>query len=89
MEDKIGQLYEGRISGMINSGFFVQLPNTIEGLVKFSDLMDDYYIFDEKRMIAIGEGSQKIYKLGDKVKVEVKSASKELRKIDFLLVERI
>lgn len=88
MEDKVGEKFDGKISGMISSGIFVELPNTIEGMVRFEDMEDDFYTFDEKRMIVIGEGSKKILKLGDKVVVKLKQASKESRRIDFYLVNR-
>ncbi len=86
MQDKVGQVFEGKVSGIINSGIFVELPNTIEGMVRFEDMEDDFYVFDEDRMVAQGQGSKKMIKLGDKMKVQVKRADKDTRRIDFYLV---
>lgn len=70
MQDRIGQEFEGIISSVTSFGVFVELPNTIEGLVHITDLDDDYYIFNEAHLSLIGERTKKLYKLGDKVKVE-------------------
>ena len=83
MEDKIGEEYEGIISSVTSFGMFVELPNTIEGLIRFEDLGDEYFIYDEERKRLIGERTNTTYKIGDKVKIRVKSASKMLRQIDF------
>ncbi len=88
MEDHVNEIFNGRINGVMKSGFFVELPNTIEGFVRYDDLNDDYYEFDETRMIAIGSGSKKIIKMGDSVTVKVKAASKKLGTIDFTLIRR-
>ncbi|EQB89421.1 ribonuclease R [Clostridium punense] len=69
MSEKIGEEFEGIISSVTNFGMFVELPNTIEGLVHISALGDDYYIFDEKHMALIGERTKNMYRLGDSVKV--------------------
>lgn len=89
MMDKIGKQYIGKISGMISSGMFVALDNTIEGFIKFDDMEDDYYKYDDKKMFVIGEATHRVYKFGDKVRVEVKSANKEMRKVDFYLIGRL
>ncbi len=86
MEDKIGYQYDGIVAGVTAFGIFVELPNTIEGLVHITDLNDDYYLFDEKSLKLIGERKRKEYFLGQKVRVRVKKASKKLRQIDFELV---
>jgi len=88
MEDKIGFVYDGIVSGIIMSGFFVELPNTIEGLVKFES-MDDYFEFDEKRMVAIGQGSHQVIALGDKVKIKVKATDKKSAQIDFTFIRKL
>lgn len=63
---------------------FVELENTIEGLIRFEDLgSDEYFIYDEERKILTGEHTKKTYKIGDVVTIKVKNASKELRQIDF------
>lgn len=87
MLDKIGCEYEGIISGVTNYGLYVQLPNTVEGLIKFSTMEDDYYIYDEKHYCAIGEHTRKIYRLGDPIKVKVSNVDMYSRNIDFLLAE--
>lgn len=84
MEKKVGEIYQGVVSSITSFGMFVELENTIEGLVRFSDLgSDEYYIYDEDRKILIGENTKKTYKIGDTVTIKVKSASKLLREIDF------
>lgn len=84
MSDKIGQVFQGIISGVTNWGIYVELPNTIEGMVALSMLDDDYYEFNEKSMMVFGKRTGKSYRLGDKVTVVVSKVSKELGTIDFL-----
>lgn len=84
METKIGEVYEGIISSITKFGIFVRLENTIEGLVRLESL-DDYYIYDDSNKRLIGKRTNKIYKLGDKVTVEVQDANKERREIDFII----
>lgn len=86
MKDKIGEEYEGIISGITSWGMYVELPNTVEGLVHVSEMDDDYYIFDEQHYLFIGERRKKIYRLGDKVKVKLIKADLIQRTIDFSLV---
>ncbi|NLL70424.1 MAG: ribonuclease R [Epulopiscium sp.] len=86
MSDKIGDIYEGMISGITSWGLYVELPNTVEGLVHVTSLDDDYYIYDEEHHLFIGEHTKKIYRLGDRVKVEVVKADLIQRTIDFHLV---
>lgn len=87
MQDKIGQEYEGIVSSVTQFGIFVELENTVEGLIRFENLGNEYFIYDENRKRLIGENSNKVYKLGDKVKIRVVSANKLLRQIDFEIVE--
>ncbi len=87
MREHIGESFEGVISGVTSWGMYVELPNTIEGMIRVSEMKDDYYIYDEERYQMIGEHTKKIYKLGQKVTVEVVNADKILRTIDFALVE--
>ena len=87
MQDKIGEVYEGIISSVTNFGIFVELENTVEGLVKFENISDEYFIFDENRRMLIGEKTRETYKIGDKVTVRVISASKALRQVDFEIVK--
>lgn len=83
MEKRIGEEYEGIVSSVTSFGIFVELENTVEGLIRFDDLGDEYFIYDEDRKRLIGERTNKTYKIGDKVKIRVKKASKIVRQIDF------
>lgn len=87
MSGRIGEEFEGIISSVTSFGFFVELPNTIEGLVHISDLDDDYYIYDEKHLCLIGERTKKIYRLGDEVKIMVTKVDIELREIYFKILK--
>jgi ribonuclease R len=86
MENKIGEEYEGIISSITSFGIFVELENTIEGLVRYERLGDEYYIYNDELKQAIVERTNKTYKIGDKVKIRVADANKELRKIDFEII---
>ena len=88
MEKKIGEVYEGIISSVTSFGIFVQLENTVEGLVRFENIGNEYFIFDENAKRLIGEKTRKIYKIGDKVTVEVISANKMLRQVDFKVIKK-
>ena len=83
MESKIGEEYEGIVSSVTNFGIFVELDNTVEGLIRYEKLGDEYFIYNEETRQAIGENSGKVYKIGDKVKIRVANASKLMRQIDF------
>lgn len=83
MQSKIGKEYEGIISSITSFGMFVELPNTVEGLIHFEDLENEYFIYDEERKTLQGEKSKKIYKIGDSIKVCVIFADKLTRKVDF------
>jgi len=83
----INQKFTGIISSITGFGLFIELPNTIEGLIKLSDMNDDFYIFNEKAMILFGERKRKQYRLGQEVNIIVKNANKETRTIDFLLAD--
>ena len=87
MEDKIGEEYEGIVSSVTNFGIFVELENTVEGLIRYENLGDEYFIYNEEKRQAIGERSNKIYKIGDKVRIRVVEANKLLRRIDFEILE--
>ena len=86
MEGKVGEEYEGIVCSVTPFGMFVELENTVEGLVRFEDMGDEYFIYDEERKILIGEQTKKTYKIGDSVKIQVKSASKILRQVDFKII---
>ena len=83
MQQKIGEEYEGIISSVTQFGVFVELENTVEGLVRFDNLGDEYYEYDENKKVLIGENTRETFKIGDKMKVRVVNASKELKQVDF------
>ena len=85
MESKVGEEYNAIISSITSFGIFAELDNTIEGLIRYDSLGDEYFIYDEERKILIGEITKKTYKIGDKIRIRVLRASKELREIDFEL----
>lgn len=86
MLDKIGEEFSGVISSVTNFGMFVELPNTVEGLVHVSFLTDDYYHYDERSQALIGERTANIYRVGDEVKVKVAGVNVEEHAVDFELV---
>ena len=86
MSYHLGEEFEGIISGVTGWGLYVELPNTVEGLVHVNTLRDDYYIFDQETYELRGEMTKKVYKLGDKVRVRVADADKMLKTVDFELV---
>lgn len=88
MENKIGEVYDGIISSVTQFGIFVELENTVEGLIRFENLGNEYFIYNEETKQLIGEKTNKIYKIGDKVKIRVISANKLLRQIDFEIVNK-
>lgn len=86
MSDKIGEEYEGIISGVTSFGIFVELDNTVEGLVHISNLIDDYYIYDNDKKILTGEHLGKTYKIGDIVSVRLEKVSIANAEIDFVIL---
>lgn len=86
MLDHIGEEYDGIISSVMNFGLFVQLDNLIEGLIHVNEMRGDYYVYDETTLSLVGERTKKRYRIGDNIRVRVKSASKEERNIDFEIV---
>ncbi|TJX63300.1 ribonuclease R [Soehngenia saccharolytica] len=88
MSSKIGEEYVGLISSVTNFGMFVQLDNTIEGLIHFSNMLDDYYFFDEENYQIIGELTKKVYRIGDEVKIRVIGTDLVNKTIDFELVTK-
>ena len=85
MKNHIGEEFDGVISSVTNFGMFVELENTIEGLVRIVNLDDDYYVYDEQRLTLTGEHSRKTYRIGDVVRVLVVGADDQSRQIDFVL----
>ena len=86
MQNKIGNEYQGIVSGITAFGMFVELENTVEGLIKFEDLGNEYFIYNDENKTLIGEHTKKVYKIGDKVKIKVIYADKQLRRINFKLI---
>lgn len=86
MERFVGQAFDGVICGVTGWGLYVELPNTVEGLVRISDLGDDYYIFDEKLYQLTGEMTKRTYKLGQPIRVEVAGTDRLTRTVDFVPV---
>lgn len=83
MSQYIGEVFEGVVSGVTSWGMYVELPNTVEGMVKVTDLDDDYYFFDEEHYMLVGEHTKKTYKLGERIRVRLVNTDKILRTIDF------
>lgn len=86
MIQHIGDEFEGIVSSVANFGMFIELPNTIEGMVHISNMTDDYYNFDERQMALIGERQAKVFRIGDEVKVKVTHVDVDERMIDFQIV---
>ncbi len=84
---QLGEIFEGMISSVTNFGLFVQLENTIEGLVHISNMNDDYYTFDEKHYLLKGRRTKKSYQLGDRVEVQVVKVDVSSTQADFILVD--
>lgn len=87
MVDKVGEQFEGTVSSITAFGMFVELDNTVEGLIRLSNMDDDYYTYDERALCLIGERTRKIYRIGDKVNVLVTKVTPESRQIDFILAD--
>lgn len=87
MKERIGDKFSGIISGVTSFGMFIELENTIEGLVRVSSMDDDYYQYDEKNHRFIGERTKKIYRLGERVIVQVNKVDVPQKQIDFILIE--
>ena len=85
MEDKIGEVYDGVISGVTNFGLFVQLPSTVEGMISMERLPKAKYEYNETRYNITGGG--RVFALGDKIKIKVDSVSRDIRRINFTLYE--
>ena len=85
MQNKIGEEYEGIISSITSFGMFVELENTVEGLIRFEDMGNEYFVYDENRKTLIGEKTNRVFKIGDQVKIKVIEANKILKKIAFEL----
>ena len=89
MADKVGEEYIGIVSSVTSFGLFIELDNTVEGLVRLADMKDDYYIFDEESYTILGERTKKMFKIGDVVKIKVDSVNVDFKEINFELLEKI
>ncbi|MFD2663224.1 ribonuclease R, partial [Paenibacillus thailandensis] len=87
MLDKVGEEFDGIISSVTSFGMFVELDNTVEGLIRLSELTDDYYHFHEVHMVLIGERTSKVYRIGDEVKIRVARVNMDDHTIDFEMVD--
>ena len=83
MQSRIGNCYEGIISSITSWGIYVELPDTVEGMIHVSKLPGDYFYYDESSYEMVGQGSGKRYKLGEKIKIRVDGIDKMTRTIDF------
>lgn len=89
MEDRVGEEFIGIVSSVTSFGMFIELDNTVEGLVRLADMSDDYYIFDENTFTILGERTKKMYRIGDVVKIKVEKVNVDFKEIDFKLLEKI
>ena len=87
MESQIGEIFEGVISGVTDWGLYVELPNTVEGLVHVNSLMDDYYVYDSVHYTLTGERKKRSFAIGQKVKVRIAQADARERTVDFVLAD--
>lgn len=83
MEQFVGETFEGVISGVTSWGMYVELPNTIEGMVRIADIPGDYFFFEQENYQMVGERTHQVYKLGQRIRVVVSAVDKTLRTIDF------
>jgi ribonuclease R len=86
MEDKIGEEFTAMICSVTNYGFYVELPDTVEGLVPLTELKDDFYVYNENMMNITGQGQGKVFKVGDEIQVKLESVNPEAREITFSIV---
>ena len=84
MSRHVGEFFDGVISGINNYGFYVELPNTVEGMVRLSDLNGDYFVFDEARYELVGERTRRKFKLGQQIRVQVVAVDRFMKTIDFM-----
>ena len=87
MSDKTGEEYDGVVSGVTSFGIFVELENSVEGLVHISNMVDDFYIFNNEKRELYGQTSGRIFRIGDKVKIRVENVSIARAEIDFSLID--
>jgi ribonuclease R len=83
----IGEEFEGIVSSVVSFGMFIELENTVEGLIRVAEMDDDYYVYDEDNLTFIGERTKKTYRIGDTVKIKVDKVDIERREVDFKLLK--
>ena len=89
MADKIGQEFDGVVSSVTSFGMFVELDNTVEGLIRLANMRDDYYIYNQETYSIIGERSKKTFRIGDTVRIKVENVNVDFREIDFSLISKL
>ena len=89
MADKVGQQFDGVVSGVTSFGIFVELENTVEGLIRLANMRDDYYIYNQETYSIIGERSKKTFRIGDSVRIEVDNVNVDFKEIDFRLIGKL
>ncbi|MDU6524849.1 MAG: S1 RNA-binding domain-containing protein, partial [Enterococcus sp.] len=87
MADKVGEEFDGIISSVTKFGIFIELPNTVEGMIHLNELKQDYFHFIENQLALVGERTRQTFKIGQKVRVKVTKSDPETREIDFELLE--
>ena len=89
MADKVGQEFDGVVSSVTSFGMFVELENTVEGLIRLANMRDDYYIYNQETYTIMGERTHKTFKIGDTVRIKVDNVNVDFREIDFSLVAKL
>ena len=89
MERRIGEVYDGVISGVTNWGIYVELPNTVEGIIRLENIQDDFYRFDAEKYQLVGERHRQVYRLGQHITIMVLSIDKVLKTVDFLPYNKV
>lgn len=89
MEDKVGEEFDGVVSSVTSFGMFVELENTVEGLIRLANMRDDYYIYNQETYTIMGERSHKTFKIGDTVRIKVDNVNVDFREIDFVLMSKL
>ena len=89
MADKVGQEFDGVVSSVTSFGIFVELENTVEGLIRLANMRDDYYIYNQETYTIMGERSHKTFKIGDTVRIKVDNVNVDFREIDFALISKL
>ena len=89
MADKVGQEFDGVVSSVTSFGMFIELDNTVEGLIRLANMRDDYYIYNQETYTIMGERTHKTFKIGDTVRIQVENVNVDFREIDFRLISKL